>query len=286
MKKVLLLGAMAAVAMSASAQFTVDPGLQRVLDQKPTKIWGIVLSDQAVERIQKAGVAYEFIGPNGEGGNSALDVWAQGETLAGNETPVIRVDEEEGGCVNFTVEAPDGWSGGGFRIAEPGDDLTGLDMDAHFHFAYTTTSTAPAGMGLTILDGNAEKGWAPAKVSIGETAVDGQPLIGGKITDEWTGVDITLSDLKKLVPAFTLGELNGWTGYTFSFTGGAVKGTSFALDAIYFYTCKELGGAVDVVVDDNAAAEYYTVDGVKVANPEEGQLYIVVKGGKASKVIL
>lgn len=38
-------------------------------------------------------------------------------------------------------------------------------------------------------------------------------------------------------------------------------------------------------VDENAPAEYYNLQGVKVANPTPGQLYIVKQGSKVSKVI-
>ena len=43
--------------------------------------------------------------------------------------------------------------------------------------------------------------------------------------------------------------------------------------------------AVSEIEAENGVAEYYTLQGVKVANPENG-LYIVVKNGKASKVIV
>ena len=42
---------------------------------------------------------------------------------------------------------------------------------------------------------------------------------------------------------------------------------------------------VDAIVTDNAAAEYYTIDGVRVVNPENG-IYIVRQGNKVSKVII
>ena len=44
-------------------------------------------------------------------------------------------------------------------------------------------------------------------------------------------------------------------------------------------------GIDDVFVDDNAPAEYYNLQGVKVDNPTNG-LYIKKQGGKATKVIL
>lgn len=45
-------------------------------------------------------------------------------------------------------------------------------------------------------------------------------------------------------------------------------------------------GIVDSIVDENAPAEYYSLQGVRLANPEKGQLVIVRKGNKAFKAIL
>lgn len=44
-------------------------------------------------------------------------------------------------------------------------------------------------------------------------------------------------------------------------------------------------GAVDLVVDENAPAEYYNLQGVRVYDPAGG-LYLVRKGGKVSKVMI
>lgn len=46
----------------------------------------------------------------------------------------------------------------------------------------------------------------------------------------------------------------------------------------------EKNTAVSAVISDAGVASYYTLQGVRVANPEKG-IYIVVNGGKASKVI-
>lgn len=42
---------------------------------------------------------------------------------------------------------------------------------------------------------------------------------------------------------------------------------------------------VDMIEIDEAAAEYYTIQGIRVAEPVKGNLYIVKKGNKATKVI-
>lgn len=44
--------------------------------------------------------------------------------------------------------------------------------------------------------------------------------------------------------------------------------------------------AIDGIEADNAAVEYYNLQGVKVANPEKGGMYIVRRGAKVSKEIV
>lgn len=41
-----------------------------------------------------------------------------------------------------------------------------------------------------------------------------------------------------------------------------------------------------VVTDDNAKAEYYNLQGIRITNPQKGSIYIVKKGAKASKVVM
>lgn len=45
-------------------------------------------------------------------------------------------------------------------------------------------------------------------------------------------------------------------------------------------------GVTDVTIDESATPEYYNLQGVKVDNPEAGQLYIVRRGSQVSKVIV
>ncbi len=51
------------------------------------------------------------------------------------------------------------------------------------------------------------------------------------------------------------------------------------------FTTDKVTGIEDVVVEENASAEYYNLQGVRVAKPENG-LYIRVQGGKATKVLV
>ena len=71
----------------------------------------------------------------------------------------------------------------------------------------------------------------------------------------------------------------------------ASKGESFAASAVVeggisytLYTAKTTGIA-DIVADENAEAEYFNLQGVRVANPENG-LYIVRRGNTVTKELL
>lgn len=61
----------------------------------------------------------------------------------------------------------------------------------------------------------------------------------------------------------------------------------FSADAFvtFFPELKEHAGAASIIIDENAPAEYFNLQGVRVANPENG-LYIVRRGAKVSKVLV
>lgn len=67
-----------------------------------------------------------------------------------------------------------------------------------------------------------------------------------------------------------------------------LSNTADASDAITFnfkFNYDE-GMSVEGIGVENAAAEYYNLQGVKVANPEKGGMYIVRRGAKVSKEIV
>ena len=45
-------------------------------------------------------------------------------------------------------------------------------------------------------------------------------------------------------------------------------------------------GVEDITVDAAAPAEYYNLQGIRVAQPEAGKLYIVKQGDKVSKMLV
>ena len=77
---------------------------------------------------------------------------------------------------------------------------------------------------------------------------------------------------------------NVWTGEAAEIEF-AVAGT-VQLKTLNVTTKNDLAGVEDVVIDnENAPVEYFNLQGVKVANPENG-LYIVRQGNKVSKVLI
>lgn len=62
--------------------------------------------------------------------------------------------------------------------------------------------------------------------------------------------------------------------------------SNYYYDQVYVFSDKKVGGVSNIVVDDaNAPVEYYNLQGVRVANPENG-LYIRRQGNKATKVLV
>ncbi len=288
MKKMILLSAMALVAAGASAQYTCDPTTEALLEQgTPSKMWYITLSDTSVDELTKKGTDMIYVGPSPEEGRN---FWYWAGWIAGPENNP-RVGMEDGGYMSLTVTGDAGWSGGGVAIngplstdaKGPGVNLEGLNDDTRFHFAYCTNGTAPASVGLILLDDSAN-GSIPAKFSFGSIAFDVNgviyPRIADTITDEWQGVDISFSDIKKLWPSFAPANLNAWGGNILSMLSGNIAQSNFCMDAIYLYNSTNSGveGVAEdatIVITDNTinalganGIEVYDLAGRKVAATE------------------
>ena len=66
----------------------------------------------------------------------------------------------------------------------------------------------------------------------------------------------------------------------------SASSSSYYYDQVYVFSDKKVGGIGNIVVEDeNAPVEYYNLQGVRVANPENG-LYIRRQGNKATKVLV
>lgn len=62
------------------------------------------------------------------------------------------------------------------------------------------------------------------------------------------------------------------------------KTTTNITKIVVNYAVDTASGISDVMVDGNDAAEYFNLQGLRVAQPEAGQIYIRVQNGKASKL--
>ena len=83
-------------------------------------------------------------------------------------------------------------------------------------------------------------------------------------------------------------------------TGDGVPDSKFVLAATGQYTITastygysktmtiipagEQGGVDDIICDSQAAVTYFNLQGLEVANPRPGTVYIMVTGGKSSKI--
>lgn len=275
MKKFTFIAAASMLALAASAQYTVDPSTSLVIEKGPKTVDYLLLSDGAIADFEGAGAKVNYIGESPEEGRN-LYIWEG--TMVGYDGSYPRVDAEEGGYVSVQV-ADKGWSGAGFACAAPGINIEHFDYDTRFHIAYMTPSgTGPASIAIILFDGNAS---SPAKFALGDAFNDNgtiMPSLGEKISDDWQGVDVSLADIRKVWPTFTLKKDEAvsnaaWEGNIMEWLGGGVQGQTLAFDAMYFYTTKEAG--VAAVMDDSDVQFNVTGHTVNVLGATGIQLYNV-----------
>ena len=311
-----LLAAMAVCGMGAmNAQYIVEPGISRTTETGAIYD-ALLLCDATIAELQQAGKTVNDF--RADDVNRAMDVWNSGETLSGGSAIGPGVDDNMDGYSSFIVVAPQGWSGGGLRFAAGTNmDCSHFSDDTHFHCAIKEGGSGlPTSLGITILDDPTD-GFNPAKIAVGPAFDDNgtmRPTIGSIPTGgDWAAMDITFGDLKKIFPAFSYSTTNKFAssalGYVFSFVGGAVAGTGFDFDAVYFYTPAS-GGVEGVAADDaeimvsdktvsvlggEAGIELYNISGQlvkKVANTVMGiedlnaGIYVVKAGNAVKKVVI
>ena len=92
------------------------------------------------------------------------------------------------------------------------------------------------------------------------------------------------------------GNWTGWAANDFdlsAYNGKTVKvafcykndGNQSVAWEIRNFALKSTSGIADITVDENAPVEFFNLQGVRVANPENG-LYIRRQGNKATKVFV
>lgn len=284
MKKFTFIAALAAVALSAQAQYQVDPSAETVLaGGKKFNIDAVILSETTIKKFQEAGckVNTSFMI------NDESTHWYWWAGWDGGDSSYPGVDMHFDGYVSQVVTGTAGWSGGGLAVDSAANVSTENFTDAtRFHMA-VRSSNAPQSLGVIVLDGG---GWGsqPAKFSVGKSAFDDNgtvfPLLAG-LGEEWTGIDISFADLKKVWPSFDYKKVKVWSGNALAILSGNVAGTNFSIDAVYFYTPLEGDGIEGVDFDSAAPAEYFNLQGMRVENPSKG-IFICRQGSKSSKVVL
>lgn len=273
MKKFQLLVAMTFVAAAASAQYTVAPGADAVLNAgKVSDLGFIALDAQSVAKFENQGAKVYDYAPNDM--TRWLYIWDG--TFAAGDGSYPGVDDQFDGYVSLVVGSA-GWSGAGYNVNEgAGVDVSYWNDDTHFHAAYMAPGTAPASIALIIADGKDATGAAsaPAKVALGTAFNDNGaifPAVGPAANNDWQGLDITFGALKKLYPSFDPKATTSWTGNILSFLAGGVAGQTLALDAVYFY--QPAGETNGVAVADAEAQWVVTNHTINVANANGIQLY-------------
>ena len=308
MKKFTLFLGAAAVAMAANAQYTVDPTTADVAAKKPKTVEYLVLSDDGVSELSKAGATCTYIGPDDV--ERFFYIWDN--TFNAGDGSYPGVDMAEGTYLSLEVGSV-GWSGGGYFVNTINASM--FNDNTRFHAAYMTpTGNGPASIALILLDGD-NTGCSPAKVAVGTSFNDGgaiYPTIGPALNDDWQGVDISFADLKKLYPTFNytnIADADAWKGNILSILGGGVTGQTLSLDAVYFYNTDEAGVAdaavdndIDFVVSDNTinvmggnGIQVYNMAGQLVKSTDgttvgtsnlKGGVYVARSGNKVQKVVV
>ena len=293
MKKFTLFAGLAAVAFGASAaDFNVaDPSIEAFANKHGKGTYfAIAMSELSMDNLKAAGNEVVFIGPDEV--TNFLYVWDNTFNAGTTSIPGPGWNEDimDFEYTSLTVGTV-GWSGCGWFNTESN---FAFDDNTIFHVAYATTATSPGSIGVLLLDGryneeigNDKVATTPAKIGVGGSYNDNGaifPGIGSPITEDWAGVEISFADIKKLYPSFAY-KTGKFNGNVVSVLAGGVTGQNFAVDNMFFFVPGNAaieGVGADV---ENAPVEYFNLQGVRVANPENG-LFIRRQGNKAEKLFL
>lgn len=290
MKKITLFAAMAAVAMSANAQFTVaDGSIEAALKDIPKATIDYVILDEAKAEVLNKDANYKvnYLGPDEV--TRFLYVWPDGDSFVAGDANEPGVDGGNG-YTSFNV-ANLGWCGAGFNINKgAGVDLSHINDNTIFHMSYRSGAGKITSMYVTTFNAGANN------VALGSKYENAEP-VGPAPAEEWQTIQMTIADLKKVIGGYNPNagdegsSMAAWTGNIFAFGGAADLGTpagaNICFDAVYFITPGEGQNAIEnITVDGNEAAVYYNLQGQRVANPTAGQVYIVKAGKDVKKVVL
>lgn len=273
MKKFTFLAAFAALTMSANAQYVCEtPYADQSVVAGTTSTFDLILAAEDVfTGLKNAGQSVNDWRVDDV--TRFLYVWDNTFTGGDGSFPGVGYNDFQFDGYSSLNVGTVGWSGAGFFMsAEAGVNTMHWNENTKFHIATRTSSVAPESVAFVLVDGD-NAGSAPAKVALGTSFQDGDavyPTIGPKISDEWVGVEISFSDLKKFYPSFNFVNAESWSGNIVSILGGGVTGQNISLDCMYFYTPSGNSG-VDSVADN--AQFVVTKNTVNVTGANGIQLY-------------
>lgn len=278
MKKITLIAAAAAVAVSTSAQtYNTDKvtTAQALEGFEKATIDYIVLDDNVVSLLQNdPKYTLNPCGPDDV--VNFLYVWDG--TFAGGASTEPGAD---GGFGYLSLDVTNvGWSGAGY-CANAGSKVSTQHFtdETIFHLAYRTNNQCASFCHNILPSGGVE-----AKIALGTNPNEPTyKLFGNAPTEEWQAIEIKLGDLKKEFPGW---DYKNWKeGNYLTALAGGVQGQNISLDAVYFVT-PNVGSALETIdVDPNETPVYYNLQGQKVNNPENG-IFIKKVGKTAEKVVL
>lgn len=254
MKKIYFLAAVAACALSANAQHTLESVYADATLTSEKQIYDVVVADGGtIDGLKMAGQKVNDVRPNGD--NLNLYVWDNTFVAGDGSYPGVGYSDMQFDGYTALEVGTLGWSGAGFHIQPAGpQDFSHWSDETRLHIAYRSTN-APASIAFIICNTEeAGKTAAVGNFAIGDAFNDNGTImaaVGPKATEEWQALDISFADIKKVRPTFNPNASANWCGNLVAFLAGGVTGTNLSLDAIYFHT-PAAGNAVKGIDSDSA----------------------------------
>ena len=206
-------------------------GDEKTIEAK--RIWPVILDGVTAEKYASL-IAGDFR-PNDVDNN--LYIWAAGETYSAGEGTGKNFFGNTEGYMALTVAAPQGWSGGGFNVANAESVAAAKTLQAAIaaepdkYFLHLAIKATNAGNHQFYVFNNAEG----RSFNIGTAAIEKGAVIGDFPRDgEWYEFDVPMAQFATAIAGETIGnDLN-----ILCFLSGNTVGAQLNLDAIYFYEKK------------------------------------------------
>lgn len=238
-----------------------------------------ILLDEETQAANLTDDQVTYIGADAEAGRN-LWIWATSSSFV--DPTGTNSFNVPGNYITYRV-GTDGWSGIGYNVAKDSPiDLSGITDEYTFHMAVKSTSNEVFEFYLTDLNGH------EANLVLGTKAYDDkEPIADFNRDGEWYNIDIPMTYLEDNFGFSFKGASNYADKNLLCVLAGGVEGTEISYDAVFFYGPKTSTGVNNVLTNNTAAKEMYTVNGTKVssdyAKANKG-IYVVKQGNKVSKV--